>query len=172
MKSILTVLLFVPFFTSAQSNEFGKIENDTLYLNSGEKYWKGKDVRLGYGSNGAKGFEFIALSPFSIAGPIPLGSAWANMKMTVKDFQFVGSKRAGKKFYVVARGGNLSPYWIDIVSALNQKEVASDLTRDAVTVAAPSGDMADQIKKLKDLKDSGALTEEQYNAALKKVIGN
>ncbi|SEW21085.1 Short C-terminal domain-containing protein [Chitinophaga sp. YR573] len=174
MKRLLLAVLLLPAFAVAQSNEFGKIENDTLYLSTGEKYWKGKEVRLGYGSNGAKGFEFITLSPWSLAGPVPLGSSWANLKMTVKDFQLTGTKRTGKKFFVVAKGGNLSPYWIDIVSALNQKEVASDAPKEIIAAATTTTppDLAEQIKKLKELKDSGVLTEDQYNAALKKVIGN
>lgn len=174
MKSLIFAVLLLPSFAVAQSNEFGKIENDTLYLSTGEKFWRGKEVRIGYGSNGAKGFEFITLSPWSLAGPVHLGATWANLKMTVKDFQLSGTKRTGKKFYVIAKGGNLSPYWIDIVSALNQQEVTSDAPKVILTSANPSTtpDLADQIKKLKELKDSGVLTEEQYNAAVKKVIGN
>lgn len=89
--------------------------------------------------------------------------------MTVKSFEFTGSKRTGRKFYVVAKGGNLSPYWIDIVAALEQKEVISDVVKPT---AAPKNtiDLADQIKKLKELKDAGALTQEQYDAAVKKLV--
>lgn len=168
MKLLLLTLFFTPITGFAQSNEFGRIENDTLYLRSGEKYWKGKEVRLGYGSNGRKDFEFITFSPWSLAGPRPLESSWANLKMTVKDFKLYGTKRTGKKLYIVAKGGSVSPYWIDIVSGLEQKEVISDVSITSST----SPNLADQIKKLKDLKDDGALTEEQYNAAVKKVIGN
>ena len=162
MKLLMLVLLFIPVAGLAQSNEFGRVEHDTLYLNSGEKYWKGKEVRLGYGSNDAKGFEFITFNPWSLAGARPLESSWANLKMVVKGFKLDGTKRSGKKLYLVTKGGNPATYWIDIVSALYQKEVVSDI---------PITNLADQIKKLKDLKDNGALTEEQYNAALKKVIG-
>jgi len=92
--------------------------------------------------------------------------------MTVKDFKFEGTKHQGKKFYL--KGGNLSPYWADVVAAVEQKEIVvpgvNDKSAGQVTASVTS--LADELAKLKKLYTDSTLTKEEYEAAKKKLIGN
>ena len=88
-----------------------------------------------------------------------------------------GSKKQGKKFYIVLGGGNIANYWCDIVPAMEQKEVivkgindpSSPANSGAAAATTPS--LADELKKLKDLHDAKALTDKEYEAAKKKLLG-
>ena len=175
MKSSLTILVLLFSITAfSQESAEGRIVKDTLFLTSGAKFVIGDKVKLGYGSNPRKDFQFITLSPWSIAGPVPLGSAWNGLNMTVKDFKFEGTKRQGKKFYLVMKGGNLSPYWADVVAAVEQKEIVVPGVNDK-SAGQPTGSatsLADELSKLKKLYSDSTLTKEEYEAAKKKLIGN
>jgi hypothetical protein len=172
------VLLFttavITLYAQSQEKEFqfGKLTKDTLFLKNGAKFGIGQKVQLGYGSTANKDFEFVHLSPWSIAGPLKLGSGWANMTMVVKEFKTYQSKKLGEKVYLVLKGGNLSPYWCDIIAAIDQKEVIVDGINNAKTEVKSQLSLADELKKLKDLYDSGAITKEEYEAAKKKLLEN
>jgi hypothetical protein len=175
MKKILFFLFLMPIGALAQQNEFGHVDHDTLFLTNGAKFVEGQKLKLAYGSGANKTFEFIALSPYSIAGPLKLESRWSNHEMMIKKFTMEGTKKTGKKLYIVLGGGNLSPYWCDIVSAMENGEVIIPGINDKKTVAAAdrqptTSSPADELKKLKDLYDGGALTKDEYDSAKKKIL--
>lgn len=172
MKKVLAIILFSPLLCLGQENEKGKLSGDTLSLKNGAKFYVGQKMKIGFGAGANKNFEFIYLSPWSIAGPQKLGSAWANHEMLIKSFKFEGTKKTGKSFYIVLGGGNLSPYWCEIASAMETGEVVVAGVNDRQTLAGPAATTspADELKKLKDLYDSGALTKDEYDSAKKKVI--
>lgn len=178
LLAILALFTFLPCKpANAQENEDGKIVKDTLLLKSGAKFAIGEKIQLGYGSNASKGFEFIYVSPYSWAGAgQKLPSNWAKLTLVIKKFEFAGSKKQGKKFYIVLGGGNIANYWCDIVPAMEQKEVIVKGINDAAvsnTTAAPAStpSLADELKKLKDLHDAKAITDKEYEAAKKKLLG-
>ncbi len=164
MKTLLLFLL-LPVLCKAQKN----LDSDTLKLTSGYQFVKGDDLNLGVGSNAStKGFNFIYTSPVSMmASKIELGAGWAGMKMKIDGFKLYHGKKTGDKYYIVLRGGNIVKYWCDIEPAIQAKEVIVTGNEDRPT---PSGSVADKLKKLKDLLDSGALTQDEYDAAKKKLI--
>lgn len=173
-KLFLICLLFTPIFSFSQQNEFGHVIKDTLFLNNGAKFVEGQKLKLAYGSGANKTFEFIALSPYSIAGALKLESRWSNHEMVIKKFTSYGTKKTGHKLYIVLGGGNLSPYWCDIVSAMDNGEVIvpginDKKTSTAIMQQAPSS-AADELKKLKELFDNGALTKDEYDSAKKKIL--
>jgi hypothetical protein len=151
-----------------------RISGDTLYLANGLTFVEGEDLHLGMGSNAStKGFNFVYTSPFALSGQTFLGSNWANMKMKIKNFKKYGNRRTGDKFYIVLGGGNIVNYWCEIEQALTTGEVIDDRLAKKTDSAAPAASsLADELKKLKDLLDSGALTKEEYDAAKKKLLGN
>jgi len=173
-KRLLFAIAFLPLVCIAQQNDFGHVSNDTLYLNNGSHFTKGDVVHLGYGSNGFKGFEFISLSPYSLAGPQKLGSAWANHTMTVKKIEFAGAKKTGKSFYIVLAGGNLSPYWCDINSAMETGEVIVSGINDKKALAGKESSTKesplDQLKKLTDLLDAGAINQHEYDSLKNSIL--
>lgn len=172
MKRI-AFLLLLPIYLFSQQNEQGRIDHDTLFLANGAKFVVGDKVHLGYGSNSHKGFEFIHLSPWSIAGPQPLGPTWANHEMTIKKFNFEGTKKQGKIFYLILAGGNLSPYWCEITAAMDNGEIVVAGVNDKKTLAAagaPKVDVADELAKLNKLFKDSILTKEEYEIQKKKLL--
>lgn len=176
-KSIIALaMLSLPFLAHSQENDFGKLIKDTLELKNGARFVVGQKVKFGYGSGANKTFEFVHLSPWSIAGPLKLTPQWANLEMEIKGFKLAGTKKTGKAFIIVLGGGNLSPYWCEVVAAMDNGEVIVDGVNDKKTAAAanqapasaPSS--ADELKKLKDLYDSGALSKDEYETAKKKIL--
>lgn len=177
MKILFTLITIISVFNVfAQQNDEGKVINDTLFLNNGAKFVKGEKVQLGYGSNAFKDFEFVYLSPLSIAGKQKLPSSWGNKTMVIKRFELWGTKRTGKQFYLILGGGNLSPYWADIKSAMDNGEIIVMGINDKETIsrknspAAAPASIADEITKLKKLYDDGTLTKEEYEAQKKKLL--
>lgn len=124
-KLLVTALVCFAINVNAQS----RIENDTLFLSTGEKFVKGDDLVLGSGSNVVdKSFNFVMTNPTSIVVPSQkLGAAWAGLKMQIHGFKLYQNKKRGDKAYIVLSGGNLVKYWCDIVPAIANKEVITGL---------------------------------------------
>lgn len=177
MKRLLLIVAFLALSIRGfcQENDFGKIVKDTLLLNNGAKFIVGQKLKLGYGSSANKNFEFIHLSPWSLAGPEKLKSQWANYEMTIKGFKLEGTKKTGKNFIIVLGGGNLSPYWCEVEAAMDNGEVIVEGVNDKKTLsraAAPAAysSPADELKKLKGLLDAGAITQGEYDSTKKKIL--
>lgn len=171
-------LLFFPIYLFSQSDEMGHLVNDTLFLTNGARFVIGQKLKLGYGSSGHKDFRFIHLSPWSawsIGPPQKLGAASANHEMVVKKFIYERAKEAGKTWYVVVKlkGGNLTPYWCEIVAAMDNGEVIVAGINDKKTLAAantPKVDVADELAKLNKLYKESILTKDEYEVQKKKIL--
>jgi hypothetical protein len=175
MLTFTLTLLFLYNHSFSQSNEFGRVSKDTLILNNGAKFIKKEKIKLGTGSNGAKGFEFIYTSPMSIAGQEKLGSGWSNNTMVIKDFREYGTKKTGKKFYIILGGGNIVNYWCDITPAMENGEVIVQGLNDKATLNRENSQsseisVADELVKLKKLYDDGILTKEEYESQKSKLL--
>ena len=177
-KFILDVLLFIPLFALGQS-EYPVFRKDTLYINPYDFYVKGSKLKTGLGTMPDGSFKYITTSPGSFvalmgatsanpsAGITPLGSSYSGHTLEAKKYKRLGSKKRGFKYYLVAGGGNIVNYWVDIESALKTGEIVSNSPN--INKAA-NASVADEIKKLKELLDSGAITEEEYNNQKKKLF--
>lgn len=174
MKLLVLAFLTAPTLLFAQENEHGRISKDTLFLKNGARFIVGEKLKLAYGSGINKTFEFVFVSPTSFVGPVKLQSSWANHDLPIKGFKFEGNKKTGKNFYIVLASGNISPYWCDIVAAMDNGEVVvpgiTDKKNATAGAAASTNSPADELKKLKELYDNGALTKAEYDSAKKKVL--
>lgn len=174
MKRLLLLLLISPILTFAQKkveNEFGKIVNDTLFLNNGAKFIVGEKVKLGYGVNSRKEFEFIYTSPLGLAGKVNLGNTWAGHSFVIKGFKNMGMKKTGHKFYLILGGGNITNYWCDVVPAIDHKEiVVAGINDKDGDYGGSETSIADELKKLKNLLDDGAITNDEYESQKKKLL--
>jgi hypothetical protein len=70
----------------------------------------------------------------------------------------------GVLVYLIARGGSMHDRQLQTAQ---QQEAAF---RDYVQQAATSGDPADQLQKLADLRDRGVITEEEFQQQKAKVL--
>ncbi len=161
-----------------KQNEFGYLKNDTLFLKDGNIFYVGQTIKLGYGSNDNKGFQFIYESPASFVNLMTyngtvqlkyLKSLWANRSLTIKKIGLSGSKSYGYKWMLILVAGTPGNYWCEIVEALSHKEVITPLTKKSET-KAPITSVADELKKLKELLDAGVLTQEEFDAQKKKIL--
>lgn len=88
----------------------------------------------------------------------------------------VGTKKTGFYIAVKIKVGQPSRYIIDIENALEAKEVVipSEYVKKepAKQTNGSNSSLADELKKLKDLFDAGAITKEEYDAAKKKLLEN
>ncbi|GAA1251841.1 SHOCT domain-containing protein [Kitasatospora nipponensis] len=73
----------------------------------------------------------------------------------------------GVLIYLIARGSGMTRREAKLVQQ-HEEEVKAYIRDTAATTPA---DHADQLAKLADLKDKGALTEEEYRSAKAKVLG-
>lgn len=158
MKLVASVLLLGLCATaSAQQNlpEYTASNNVTFHI--------GDTVKLGRGSGNNGVFVYIVGAGLAQAGPLP--SRFASGNAVIKKIQTWKEKGAAK--YVLVVGVGLATnYYIYIGDAIATCEV----TPCASTTA--QDDKLDQLQKLKGLLDSGALTQEEYDAEKKKILGN
>ena len=138
---------------------------------------KGDKLLLGPGSTGDKKFAFVYEAPGLTLNTsrTPLPASYSNKNVTVKYVLASGTKKTGFIPVVVVGVGLLTNYNVDIDNAIEAGEVVvpKEFKKGATAGAAapaPASSLADELKKLKDLLDSGAITKQEYETMKKKLI--
>jgi hypothetical protein len=121
MKKLIVVLLCL--VTLNGFSQGWHVSKDTLIMESGAKFVEKGKVKLGYGSNTNKDFAYIATNPYSLAGRNQLDKSYANLNMTIKEIKVLHNKRFGDKVFLIVKGVAFATFWVDIVAAIDQKEV-------------------------------------------------
>jgi hypothetical protein len=162
MKKLIFIgVLLAPFFSQAQKlTEYKATNGVTYHIND--------TVRLGKGS-GSDG-SFLYLEERGIPGPgnrsRSLPKQFTNGGVVIKSIRKDNLSGAAKYLFVVFPGGlfNYSLYIDDAI-------LACEVVPCAQSAAKQVGSVADEIKKLKQLLDSGALTQAEFDAQKKKLLG-
>lgn len=187
-KFLSIVCLLIVVSSSAQKNyETRKeaeaaIKENQFKSSLGWTIKTGDEINLGKGSMPDKRFAFVTEMPnlltynqYTDYNNSKLPHTYNGRGAKVADLMVAGNKKSG--FYIIAKlkVGQLSRYVMDIENAIEAGEVQlpaeyakKDIPANNNTVPASSS--ADELKKLKDLFDSGALTKEEYDAAKKKIL--
>lgn len=172
-KLLLASILLIPILSKAQVKEY-KASN-------GVTYHVGDTLRLGLGSKADGSFLYI-----EDRGPIPgfgglrlgpgrnqpgrgLSKEYANVGAIIKSINKASSNGVEKYTFSVNAGGPMR-YNVSIDDAIDACEVKP--CKNNAPAAATTGSVADEIKKLKELMDSGAITKAEYEAQKKKLLGN
>lgn len=96
---------------------------------------------------------------------LPAGNT--GLVVTLKKIKKYDSKRYKAVLFIVG-GGNITNYNLDIESAIAECEIEKCKT---VSESAKSADdKFDKLTKQKELYDSGAITEQEYNEQKKKLL--
>lgn len=177
MKHYLLSICLLPFFAHAQ-NDLPKVVNDTLFTTCGFKIVVGTDIKLGAGTLPNGDFKYVAISASSWANIMDasmsrsgIGRRYAGHLVRVKKFRKDGNKKRGFVYNLIVGGGNIANYDVDIESAIASGEVVvPDEFKPRLVGSAVQSTPSDELKKLKDLYDSGALTKDEYDSAKKKVL--
>lgn len=104
-------------------------------------------------------------------------SDYRGRDIVVKKFKMLGNKKIGLKAIVVFGVGSNANYWLEVDNAIEEgeikapKEYASKIITSENADQQPKISNADELKKYKDLFDAGAITEAEYLAIKKKILG-
>lgn len=177
MKKLLLCVLIFPFIARAQSDQ-PKVIDDTLFTTTGFKAVAGTDIKLGTGTLPNGDFKYITMSSLSIIAindpshrPDPVSRKMSGHLFHIKKFRKEGSKKRGYTYYLVLGGGNLVNYECDVENAIACGElVVPDEFRPKIAQGLPASTPTDELKKLKGLLDAGAITQNEYDSAKKKIL--
>lgn len=158
---------------------------NSLKINNGGMITVGEDIKLGKGSDTNGTFRYIQVNEGSVfrgtnTGGTNYGVQEANalpnkyngLKAKIVDIVERGRKKTGYKVFVIIGVGEMKRYQIDLDSALEYGEVIIDgyANNNKKETTNTSISLADEIKKLNELKESGLLTEEEYQQAKQKLL--
>jgi hypothetical protein len=161
MKNILFIAcLILPFITKAQTQ---------YKASNGVTYHLGDTVKLGRGSK--QDGSFLYLEDHGII-PNPRGvrnlpKEFTNVGAVIKNIKTMRINGVDKYVFSVNPGGPMR-YTVFIDDAIAACEVKPCVEAGGT---APVMSVADEIKKLKDLLDSKAITQAEYDAQKKKLLG-
>lgn len=181
-KSLITALLVCVTGICFAQNE-SKIVGDTLISTSGFKIVKGQDVKIGVGTMQDGTFKFIRTNSASLfnytstngnqaaansANSLPRNSSGLSMKVIRVEPR--GNKKRGYVNYAVL--GGMIRYEIDVDNAIATGEIVVPVEfRPKAPGAVSQLSTADEIKKYKELLDAGTITQAEFDAKKKQLLG-
>ncbi len=173
------LILFTLFFSQLV---FAQRKTEILKeytASNGITYKVGDEIKLGRGSGQNDEFVYVNISGWGAvmaAQQDPnfntrLGSGNSGLIVTVKKITKYNMKRY-KGVYFVIGGGNITNYSLDIENAIKTCEVENCIkeVQKVEIVGGQSNDRYDKLKKIKELKESGVLSSEEYEAEKKKIL--
>ncbi|WP_313029491.1 SHOCT domain-containing protein [Soonwooa sp.] len=189
MKKILTVLSIVSVvLVSAQRD---KLENYTAVNKI--TYKIGDTITLGKGSAPNGDFNYLQQGGFGntiamIGGSdmgvmsgskdkgsysSGIGRKYSGMNVIIKKIKVEKDRRGGSKVFFVVGGGNITNYNLFIDDAATSCEI-KDCVKETMDVnivnAAPAESKYDKLKKIKELKDEGILSEDEFQKEKEKIM--
>lgn len=185
MKNLLFFTLLLLSLLSFAQQE-AKLENDTLTTSTGFKVYEGLELKIGTGSMNDADFKFIRTNASSLfryssttgyQGLANQGNSFrrenSGLVYKVKSIMARGSKKNGYVYYVkIGRG--LINYEVDLENAIRSGEIivpdefmpkSKNQTQVIVTESK-----YDKLKKIKELKDSGILSDDEFLKEKEKIM--
>jgi hypothetical protein len=161
MKQSLLLMLLLPVITFGQDMTEYKASNNKVYH-------IGDTVHLGKGSSSNGEFLYLQIGGWnailSHGHNQNIDKTYANTGVIIKKIKRDKTRGVVKTWFVVD-GGNITNYNLYIDDAILSCEVIPCQTTPTQPLS-----VADEIAKLKKLLDSGAITQDEYNAQKKKLL--
>jgi len=162
---LITLLLLLSLSTMVFAEQL-----DSYKASNGKTYNVGSMIKLGRGSGQNGGFVYLTLGGIGLAGSgtaAQLDHTFTGSNCTIKRIKKTKDERV---IFIVGAGG-LSNYELSIEDAIATCEVVDCNKKEVVPVTiVNTSSKFDELKKLKDLLDSGAITEEEYKAEKEKLL--
>lgn len=177
MKQIV-LLFFVLSSIKCFSQELST-NGDTLYASNGMKFYRGMQIKLGAGTLPNGDFKYVTTSQTSWLNVMngkpntdALGRKFAGHLLDVKRIRKEGTKKRGYTYYLVLGGSNIINYECDIENAMavGEAEIPAKFKLQSNSNTSPTS-VADELLKLKQLLDAGAITQQEFDAQKKKLLG-
>ena len=182
----LTLIFLMIYGNMIYSQNQPKFESDTLTTSTGFKVYEGLDLKIGTGSMNDGDFKFIRTNATSLfnytstTGYNGLANqansfSRSNSGLTykVKKIMHRGKKKNGYVYYAKI-GQSLINYEVDIENAIKYGEIIvpeeflpkskSNLNTNVIE------SKYDKLKKIKELKDSGILSDEEFQKEKEKIM--
>lgn len=173
MRNIISMVLLFPIAVFAQKF-VPRLEGDTLYTRSGFKMYIGQQIHLSRGSDKDGGFRYVVNSN---AARMPL----TGTTITIEKFKSFKISALGNGFVWVKvksvlkdgseSGGSLRIAFDLAIRPLNGGPSEMDVPEEFRKYDLHPGSVADEIKKLKELLDERAITQEEFDIQKKKLLG-
>lgn len=183
MKKVLLIFTLL-FFGICYSQNEQKFEKDTLTSSTGFKVYEGLNLKIGTGSMNDGDFKFIRTNAssmfnyYSTTGYQGLANqansfrrSNSGLTFKVKKIMTRGNKRNGFVYYVKI-GSGLINYEMDIENAIKYGEVIvpEKFLPKEKSQNQNSETKYDKLKKIKELKDSGVLSEDEFQKEKDKIM--
>ncbi|RYC70854.1 SHOCT domain-containing protein [Spirosoma sordidisoli] len=175
MRFIATVI-FVAVLGNAygQASLYGKKQEGPLTLEGGKQVSVGDTIHFGRGTMPGGDFKYIQTPANAIVGlaESSLPHQWGGRFAIVNAIRTNETKRFGKKTYVVVSAGRNA--MIEIEPAIEVGEVVAINSQSVKTKNATNSSstvsVADELIKLKQLLDAGAISQGEYDQQKKKLL--
>lgn len=186
MRKILLIFLLIPVAGMCQDT-FIEVKHgvDTLYSATGFKVYKGVKLKTGTGTMPDGDFKFIQIAESSFfhkgsitgsgvirANALPM--KYSHLELPVTKIVKKGNVKQGFAYYPVI--DNITKYEVDLDNAIATGEiVVPEIYRpkpkdNTAQIIQQPLSIADELAKLKKLKDDGTLTDEEFQAQKKKLL--
>lgn len=169
MKQLLLLLSFSPLFCLSQKTL------KEYKASNGITYHKHDTIKLGQGSMPNGDFKHLQMggwaaivyaSPNGGSNQYNIGKRYSGQNVIISAIKSYTRKGATQVWFSV-KAGNISNYNLYIEDAIADCEIKNCNKED---VSDHTSSLADELKKLKTLLDNGALTQEEYDIAKKKLL--
>ncbi|MBS1501705.1 MAG: SHOCT domain-containing protein [Bacteroidetes bacterium] len=166
-RYLFTFAILLPLFAFSQ-----KLKE--YHASNGITYRPGDTIKLGLGSMPNGDFKYIQINQLLPGPPDPRRSGamaarkdMSNGSYVIKKIAKVEQMTGGEQVVITIRTGGLPTCDVWIEAAITACEVTPCGQK---TSGAPVG-VADELIKLKKLLDDGAITQAEYDAQKKKLLG-
>lgn len=185
MKKIISILIFL-FTLVCHAQHEPKFENDTLTTSTGFKVYEGLSIKIGTGSMNDGDFKFIRTNAsslfnyYSTTGYQGLANqansfrrSNSGLTFKVKKIMTRGNKKNGYVYYAKI-GQSLINYEMDVENAIKSGEIVVPeeflpKTKNQIQEIIKESKY-DKLKKIKELKDSGVLSEEEFQKEKERIM--
>ncbi len=144
---------------------FPYIASPSIFLSETESVTEGETVLLGPGTLPNGDYKFISVERGK-------GDRLKGQRLKVVDVEKAGSDRVGYKYMAILKG-ELKNYKCDTENAYLSGELAFEgyvSKQSGTDTPKIKTSIADEIKKLKELKDQGIITEEEFQQGKQKLL--
>lgn len=152
-------------------------DNKHYTASNGHTYSVGELIEIGMGSMPNGDFKWLQLGGWGAilsydsekgSDQMNIPKGYAGTKVMLKEIKYVkNKKRDWEKVYFIVGGGNITNYLIDVEGAIQDCEMLPCASSKQTNTSS----LADELLKLKNLKDQGILTDEEFNTAKGKLLG-